>query len=160
MEITRSILTTEARLGALCECVNIWELCPNHHRSCNKFHTVSSCCNCALGAALPASSTTRPQRACPRLPSRERCFDNASAGFASRWTLNTRKSPRWTRCCPTARCLTCPIPALLQIPTAAESVCTLRVVLKPKSRPTLWIPSASVVPLKVPPFCVELQCLI
>ena len=138
------------------EFVNIWELYPSHQRSCNKFHTVDSNCNCALGAvtARPASHFNDKSVTCLSKTSREGYFVSAPAGFTSPWTLNIRKSPRrrpsWNHSCPTARCLTRPIPpALSQIPTAAaESACG--VVLKPRSWPTLWIPSASVVPLTIP----------
>ena len=130
------------------ECANIWELYPSHQRSCNKFHTVGSNRNCALGAvtAHPTSLLNNKAATCLSKTSRERYFVSASAEFASPWTKNNRKSPRrrpsWTNSCPTARCLTRPIPALLQIPTAAaESVCILSVMLKPRSRPTLWIPT-------------------
>ena len=43
------------------------------------------------------------------------------------------------------------MPVLLKIPTeAAESVCMLSVMPRPWSRPTFWIPCASVVPLTIP----------
>ena len=75
-----------------------------------------------------------------------RCFVSASAGFASPLTVNNRKSPRrrhsWTQSCPAARCPTRQMPALLQMPTAAaESGCMLSVMLRPRSRQTLWIAS-------------------
>ena len=126
--------------------------------------------------ARPTSLFNDKAATCLSKTYRERYFVSASAGFASPWTLNNRKSPRrrpsWTHSRPTARCLTRQISAHLQIPTAAaESVRKLKVMLKPRSRPILWIPSASVVPLTIPhssasaelsvtAFCVELQCLI
>ena len=64
--------------------------------------------------------------------------------FASPWTLKksdvSSSQIFLDRSCPTATYLTHPMPALMQIPTAAaESVCILRVMLKPRSRPTHWI---------------------
>ena len=102
--------------------------------------------------ARPTSLFNDKAATCLSKTYRERYFVSASAGFAPPWTLNNRKSPRrrpsWTHSRPTARCLTRQISAHLQIPTAAaESVRKLKVMLKPRSRPILWIPSASVVPL-------------
>ena len=138
MDLAKSIMTTAARLGALCESAQTSgsSIKVNTNRATS--FTLSSNCNCALGAvtARPSSLINDKAAMCLSKTSRERYFVSASAGFASPCTLNNRKSPpQETHSCPTARRLTRPIPALLQIPTAAaESVCILRIVLKPESR--------------------------
>ena len=77
-------------------------------------------------------------------------FVSMSAGFWSPCTLNMvksqRRSPSWTHNWPTARCLTRPMPLLRQIPiAAAESACMRTFMLRPRSNPQDWMPSASVV---------------
>ena len=111
------------KIGSALRACKIWELYPSHHRSCNKFHSVGSNCNCALGAvtARPTSFFNDKATTCLSKTSRERYFVSASAGSASLDTIGSlpRRSSSWTHSCPTARCLTRPTPALLQIPTAA-----------------------------------------
>ena len=88
--------------------------------------------------ARPASLFNDKAATCLSRTSRGRCFVSASAGFASPLNLNNRKCPpcrpSCAHSCSKARFLTRPIPALLQIPTAAaESVCKLSVMLRQRS---------------------------
>ena len=83
---------------------------PTRRSGCSGFTgTVDSDYSCAFGAetARPAILFSDKAATCLSKTSRERCFVNASAGFALLWTLNSRKSPRrrpsWTHKCPTAR---------------------------------------------------------
>ena len=127
------------KIGSALRACKIWELYPSHHRSCNKFHSVGSNCNCALGAvtARPTSFFNDKATTCLSKTSRERYFVSASAGSASLDTIGSlpRRSSSWTHSCPTARCLTRPTPALL---TDSDGCCSSQGLGQHSGSPLPW----------------------